>query len=80
MYLLRTNKLSKTLHTLHPNASRGEKCKFFHPQDPQGGSPEETEDSEDEEDRFALARRRSRQENNEEDHDRGNSGARSSWE
>ena len=66
--------------TLHPNASRGEKCKFSHPQ---GGSPdEETEDSEDDQgdDQFALARRRSRQENNDKDHDRGNSGARSSWE
>ena len=68
--------------TLHPNASRGEKCKFLHPQ---GGPDEEAEDSEDDQgnDQFALARRRSMQEDSDNDkdqNDRGNSGARSSWE
>ena len=71
MYLLRTNKPSKTLR---PNASRGDKCSFHHPQHSQGGSPdEETEDSEE-------ARRRSRQEDKDEDQNDRNSGARSSWE
>lgn len=77
MYLLRTNKLSKTLR---PNASRGDRCKFFHPQ---GGSPDEdTEDSDEDEDEdeFASARRRS-EDNDKDQHDQaGNSGARSSWE
>ena len=45
MYLLRTNKLPKTLH---PNASRGDRCKFSHPQ---GGPDEEAEDSDDDEDK-----------------------------
>ena len=67
--------------TLLLNASRGDKCRFLHLQEHEGGSPdEEADDSDDDENHEdAMARRQSRQDPDNHK-DPGNSGAASSWE